>query len=414
MIIGVSGPVDLRLLEWDLKETNLPATNAFPLTSHFINGLLRRGYKVIAYTNSTELEEPLVLESGNLKVCVGRQRPQPGRRFFNFEIEDLKNLMLAHPADFISAFWTYEFAWAALKTGIPTAVSIHDNAHKILFQQPDMFRFVRWIMNKIVLKKADHLMANSAYTYSLLGRKQKAKAVTINNFYASDLESSLNRNAEKGNYIVSAIQGFTKRKNVHGALFAFAKLRERYPDLEYHLVGLEMEENGLAHQFARKHNLDAGVRFIGVLPFNEVFQHIAGAKVLLHPSYEESFGMAVLEAMVAGTPVVGGKNSGFVPHLLNYGKAGLLCDIKSPDSMAGSVAKLLSDRSLREEIVQNARTHAQSNFSEPVVIDKHLAFYSKILGKELEPSPVSAAPTRVNITGTSWSLMAYVSSLLIP
>jgi L-malate glycosyltransferase len=395
MTIGVSGPVDLKLLEWDLRETNLPPTNAFPLTSHFINGLLRRGFKVIAYTNSTELAEPLVLESGNLKVCVGRQKSQPGRRFFNFEVEDLKNLMLAHPADIISAFWTYEFAWAALKTGIPTAVSIHDVAHKILFRQPDMFRLVRWIMNTIVVRKAKHLMANSAYTYSLLSGKQKAKAVTINNFYASNLEGSLSRYAEKGNYIVSAIQGFTKRKNVHGALHAFARLRERYPDLEYHLVGLEMEENGPAHQYARKHKLNAGVRFIGVLPFDEVFQQIAGAKVLLHPSYEESFGMAVLEAMVAGTAVVAGKNSGFVPHLLNYGKAGLLCDIKSADEMTGAVSKLLSDRSLREEIVQNARTHAQSNFSEPVVIDKHLAFYGKILGKELTPDQ---APARELVT----------------
>lgn len=390
MTIGVSGPVNLHILDWDLAGTELPPTNAFPLTSHFINALLKRGFKVVAYTNSTEIEEPMVLESGNLKVCISRQRSQPGRRFFLFEVEDLRKMMEAHPADFISAFWSYEFAWAALKTGKPMAVSLHDVAFQILLNIPDMFRLVRWVMNTIVVSKASHLIANSSYTFDQLCKSTQAKTRTIDNFYTSDLEDSLPYPLIKGNYLATAVQGFTRRKNVSTALHAFAKIRATHPDVEYHLIGVDMEEGGLAHQYARDNGIADGVRFLGPMPFEQVYQHIARARILLHPSREESFGMVPLEAMVAGTPVVGGKDSGFIPYLLDFGNTGLLCDINSPDDMAVAVNKLLDDPSLADSLVERARTFARENYSEDVIIAKHLAYYSEILGRPVKPgAPVA-------------------------
>lgn len=108
-------------------------------------------------------------------------------------------------------------------------------------------------------------------------------------------------------------------------------------------------------------------------------QHMAKAKVLLHPSVEESFGMAVLESMLAHTPVVGGKRSGFVPYLLNHGDAGVLCDVTSAAAMATAVEKLLLDRELSGQVAKKANAFAKANFSEEVVINKHLDIFKSIL-----------------------------------
>lgn len=376
-----------------MQGVDFPETNAFPLTSHFINGLLRRGYKVIAYTNSPVIDEPVVYETTQLKVCVARNKPQPGRRFFLFEVEDLQQLILRHPADFISAFWSYEYAWAALKTGIPTVVNLHDVASQILLNHRDMYRLVRWTINAIVVHKAKYLIANSEYTYNQLGKKLRSKTITINNFYPNNLERSLAAPVQKENYIVSVVQGFSRRKNIDTALKAFATIRERQPEVEYHLVGIDMEEGGLAHQYATTHNLAEGVKFLGPLPFNKVTEHIAKAKLLLHSSREESFGMVVLEAMVVGTPVVGGTESGFIPYLLNYGQAGLLTDINSSDAIASSVISLLKNETLQAKLKQDGYDFAVKNFSEQVVIDKHLAYYSKILGKQLQTRSLTSVHT---------------------
>lgn len=394
MTIGVCGPVDLTLLDWELKGTKFPNTSAFPLTSHFINALLKRGYNVIAYTNSDTIQEPVIYEGKQLKVCIGRLKSQPGRRFYRYEIKELQALIEAHPCDFVSAFWSYEFAWAALNTGIPTAVCLHDVAWQILLNHRDMFRLVRWAMNYVVVTKARHIVANSSYTYNLLDASTRRKARIINNFFPTDFEEQLRLPAQKQNYIVSVVMGFTHRKNITTSLQAFAKIRQQFPTLEYHLVGAEMEENGLAHQYAKANGLEQGVRFLGPLPHEQVMEKTSAAALLLHPAREESFGMVLLEAMVAHTPVIGGDKSGYVPDLLDHGKAGLLCDINSPDEIASAVTKLLQDAPLRERLVAHAYSFAHSNYSEEVIVEQHLTYYSEILGKPLQPT----APRHEKIT----------------
>lgn len=386
MTIGVCGPVDLKLLDWELKGSSFPETNAFPLTSQFINALLKRGYNVIAYTNSSTISEPLVYEGKQLKVCIGRQKPQPGRRFYRFEIREMKELIQAHPADFISAFWSYEFAWAAQATGIPTAVCLHDVAWQILLNHRDMFRLIRWMMNYVVVSRAKHIVANSTYTYNLLDRSTRKKARVINNFFPADFEQSFHAPEQKQPYIITVAMGFSHRKNISTALQAFAIIRQRFPDLEYHLVGAETEEGGLAHQYAKANNLAQGVRFIGAIPHDQVMDKIAAASLLLHPAREESFGMALLEAMVAKTPVVGGKNSGYVPYLLDQGRAGLMCDVESVEEMADAVLKILSDDVLRQTLVAHAYAFAYGNYSENVIIEQHLAYYAEIMGMPLQPT----------------------------
>ncbi|CAM3675831.1 glycosyltransferase [Pontibacter korlensis] len=399
MTIGVCGPIDLRLLDWELKGQDFPETNSFPLPTHFINALLHRGYDVVAYTNSPHIKESMVIEGKHLKVCIAPQRPQPGRRFFLFEVKELQKLIESHPADLMSAFWSYEYSWAALRTGIPTVVSLHDVALQILLQHRDMFRLVRWAINYIVVSKAKHLIANSSYTYNMLDRGTRRKTKIINNFYTSELEESLQQPEQKGNYITSVSMGFSHRKNISTALHAFAMVRQKHPKLEYHLLGAGMEPDGEAQQYAREHALEDGVKFLGVQPFDVVLHEISHAKALLHPAREESFGMVLLEAMVSHTPVIGGSKSGYVPTLLNGGKAGLLCDINSPAAIADCVLKLVEDERLRNELVKQAYAFARDNYSEEVIVQQHLDYYAQVLGKPLTPKRSSTKKYKSAIVG---------------
>lgn len=378
MTIGIAGPIDLNLLNCDFKGSELPETNSFPLPSHLVNALLRRGYELIVYTNSGSITQPKVLKADNITICIGTMKPQPGRRFFWHEINELANLMRNHPADVVYAFWSYEYAWAALKSGIPAIVSVHDIASKIFRTQTDMFRLVRLVMNYIVLNKADHLVANSVYTFNQLSGKHKHKAKVLDNFFSPGIEEDIVRPAEKENFIISVVNGFTKRKGIHRSLQAFASIRAAFPSLEYHLIGVEMEEGGTAHTYAKQHGLDQGVKFIGHLTHEELLQRVVNAKVLLHPSVEESFGMAVLESMVVGTPVVGGKDSGFVPYLLDHGRAGMLCDIYSPDDIARKTIELLSDKALAEDVANKACSFARLHFSEEAIVRKHIELYESV------------------------------------
>ena len=384
MIIGIAGPIGLNMLEYDFGDATLPDRNVFPLPTHLVNSLLRRGHKVIVYTNSGSIDEPFVLEHDQLTVCVAPTRPKPGRAFFDIEIEGLKKLMQQYPADVVHAFWTYEYALASLKSGLPTIVGIHDVASRILFTQFDIFRVVRWYMNCQAIRQSKYLAANSAYTFHQLSKRTQAKTRIINNFFSKEIEQAAQVPTVKQNHIVSVTMGFTKRKGIPLALHAFSKLRKQFPTLEYHLVGAEMEPGGEAQQYARKNGLDDGIRYHGILPYDQLLKIVAEAKVFLHPSVEESFGMAPLEAMVLGTAVVGGQKSGFIPYLLDHGNVGLLCDIYSSESMARAVRRLLVDETLMMEMTKRAQEFAFANFSEEVIVQQHLDFIKHVYEHQLQ------------------------------
>ena len=381
MKIGIAGPMTLRLLNCNFRNANeIPIGYDFPMISMLINALLKRGHEVVAYTTSAGIGHSIVYRGENLIICIARRRERyAARDLFKSERKDLVELMRSCPVDIINAQWSYEFAWAALDSGIPTLVTLHDYALTILKYQFDGYRFMRLITNYIVLKEAQYLSVNSQYLFNLLSKKNKRKTRVIPNFYARNLEEYCSKPEEKSNFIISVSNGFGRRKNISTALRAFSIIRLKKPDVEYHLVGDSMEIGGPAYQYAIKNKVTDGVRFIGRLSYEELINKVKKALVFLHPSREESFGMSVLEAMVVGTPVVGGYCSGNIPYLLDNGRLGVLCNIDSPEEIAKGVLKILSDDYFAISLVGNARKFSRDKFSEDIVVKAYINYYRDIL-----------------------------------
>ena len=83
--------------------------------------------------------------------------------------------------------------------------------------------------------------------------------------------------------------------------------------------------------------------------------------------------------MAKKTPVIAGKDSGAVPWVLNYGKAGVLTDIKSSELIADEVIKLLTDEELWETFSNAGYQYAWENFRLMKIIDQTIHEYRKVL-----------------------------------
>jgi glycosyltransferase involved in cell wall biosynthesis len=380
MKIGIAAPVPLHLLDIDFKGKSIPDTNnRVPITSLLINALLQKGHEIVVYTTSYKIAEPVVIESDRATICVAPFTPHPGRDFFKLIRQNLIQLMNKYPADIINAHWSYEYAWAALDTNIPVVVTVRDHAFTILKYHLIPFRVVRWLMNSIVLSRAKELTTNSHYLFELLSKSEQKKTTIIHNFYPKIIENYFVSNEKKLDYIVSVNNGFGKRKNIENGLLAFQQIRKKYPSLTYYLLGHDMDMEGLAHQYAKKHNLTPGVVFMGPKSYTETMEIIAFSKMLLHTSREESFGNTLLEAMVLGTPVVGGSKSGNVPFLLGHGKYGVLCNVDSVDEIQKAAEKILSNSTYANQLTLEAHHYATSSFSEDSIIDQYINLYKKVL-----------------------------------
>ena len=85
-----------------------------------------------------------------------------------------------------------------------------------------------------------------------------------------------------------------------------------------------------------------------------------GARLLVQPSFEEGFGIPVLEAMTLGVPVVAASR-GALPEVL--GDAGPLVDPDNPDDIATAIARLLDDEGYAAACAGRKAWHGRAQFS---------------------------------------------------
>jgi len=133
------------------------------------------------------------------------------------------------------------------------------------------------------------------------------------------------------------------RKNVGGLLDAYELLlagaaQDRVPELV--LAGKATGEARRWLERIERPPLAGAVRYAGYVKPEERQALYLGARLLVLPSFEEGFGLPVLEAMTLGVPVVAA-NRGSLPELV--GDAGPLVDPERPDDIANAMALLLSD-----------------------------------------------------------------------
>ena len=100
------------------------------------------------------------------------------------------------------------------------------------------------------------------------------------------------------------------------------------------------------------------------------------ADVLAHCSIDpEPFGMVLLEAMDAGTPVVAA-NSGGPLEIIEDGVSGLLVDPKDRDGLADALLRVLGDRPRADGMRASARERLREKFSPDVAAQKYLDFFA--------------------------------------
>ncbi|MBM3949040.1 MAG: glycosyltransferase family 1 protein [SAR202 cluster bacterium] len=124
------------------------------------------------------------------------------------------------------------------------------------------------------------------------------------------------------------------------------------------------------------------VTFTGPVAQSELPRYYNAADVFVLPSHYESFGLAALEAMACGVPVVVSRVGGLTTFISD-GKEGYLIPWRCPDPFAQRIEVLLSNPALRSAMGQAARAKAE-RMGWGVVADRMLGFYDSLLAKAWE------------------------------
>lgn len=145
-------------------------------------------------------------------------------------------------------------------------------------------------------------------------------------------------------------------KNCAGLLRAWALAQHDLPGHQLVIVGAGRDRKHIAelHALSRQLGLGASTTFAGYVPLEETVHFYRAAVMLVYPSFSETFGLPILEAMACGCPVVT-SNLSVMPE--TAGGAALLCDPSEPASIAHAITQAsgpLGER-LRERGLSRAR-----------------------------------------------------------
>ncbi len=165
------------------------------------------------------------------------------------------------------------------------------------------------------------------------------------------------------------------RKGMAVLLDALPALAERFPEVEILIVGRgdEDELRGDAGDLA------GHLRFLGQVTDAEKASALRSADVYCAPNTGgESFGIVLVEAMAAGTPVVASNLDAF-RRVLADGEAGWLAPVEDSDALAEALIAVLGDAQLRARYVK-AGTAAVHRYDWSVVADEIMMVYETVAG----------------------------------
>jgi len=402
MHIAIAGPIATADIAPYLHRPGAALPRGYegaPLMAVLIGALLQAGHRVSAFTLSSDLP----LQAGREVIARGQQlrlhylpmRPkawpfngrQPGRivDLYAFERQGLEQALRKAAPDVVHAHWAYEFAWAAVRSGLPHLVTSHDSPFEVArFHKGFIHGGYRWLragMAWWALRQAQRVSTVSPYMRGPVQALSRAQVSILPNPVSAQA-FALQRQPQPGRQrVLMVCNGWDARKNGQAGLRAFAWLSERAPQAELVTYGWGFGPGEAAEQWWQAQGLRGHVHFAGAQPHAHILQAMSHSDVLLHPSLEESFGVVLAEAMAIGLPVVAGRHSGAVPWVV--GEHGQLVDVRDPlalcEAMAGVLQQLDHEPVAMAQRLSLARANAEDRFSASAVALAYVREYESAI-----------------------------------
>jgi len=265
--------------------------------------------------------------------------------------------------DLIHAVNPFVLGWGApyfsRKLGVPLVASYHTNvAAYARFYGLDVFdRITRWHTRRLHNHAALNLCTSEA---TLRYLRQEGierlylwpQGVDAAHFhpdrYSKDWRIRLTQ-GHPGERLLLYVGRLSHEKDI-GRLRA---VLDGVPGVRLALVGDGPARRDLEEEFAGKPAV-----FMGVLQGDELATAFASADAFVFPSTTETLGMAMIEALASGLPVLAAR-TGATGEVVTDGEMGLLYDPTSETSLVAAVEKLVSDDGLRARLGENARAAAE-------------------------------------------------------
>jgi len=161
--------------------------------------------------------------------------------------------------------------------------------------------------------------------------------------------------------LVVAVTRFTAQKRVDYLLKAFALVAERHPGARLEVYGGGPRKNDMTTLIDRL-GIKSNVKIFEPVPQASLRTVYNRAAMVVLNSVQEGFGLALTEAMLCRTAVIGA-NSGGITDIIEHEKRGLLVEPDDTEQLAAAMIRLLQDIPLRNRLALTGHQYALANYA---------------------------------------------------
>jgi len=368
--------------------------------------LTRRGHNVFIFAQEADYEdeEPFIFRYPSLNLPIGVDYPAaiPISPYLDRLIPDIKPDVIHTHHPFLLG---QTAATKAQEYNLPLVFTFHtkyrEYTHYIPSQLEPVQNFVkdtleRWLQD--FMRRCQHIIIPSESMRDILVNEYGLKSnytviptgINLEAYRSANGQKIRSKRRWKEDTVMISVGRLAPEKNWATLIHAAALVIKDYPRFRLALIGDGAERNDL-EALTRELRIHKRVTFIGSVPFSETPDYMKAADLFGFASISETQGLATLEAMAAGLPVVAVDASG-TRDILKHGQQGYLVKNEA-QALAAGIKRMLENPERMRKFSAAAYKKAES-FSIETLTDKLLGVYEQALRDKKKERYVSVtAPT---------------------
>jgi len=247
---------------------------------------------------------------------------------------------------------------------------------------------LNWFVDKRVAKLVDKIITVSEFSKKQLHDEWGIPENRIDVIYDGVSETFLPEEKDKGLKEKYAVEGkkvllylgaLKKRKNLFFLLECLKGLSEISKDIDWVcLISGRGEDSQALIRKSKSLGISDRVKFCGYIPESKKLSMLNLCDVFLFPSVLEGFGMAAVEAMACGKPVVA-LNNASLPEIVKNGETGFLVSPGNRKEYISSLFSLVKDDKMRREMGLEASSCVKKKFNWNRCAEKVMNSYKKLV-----------------------------------
>jgi len=277
---------------------------------------------------------------------------------------------------FYASITGFPVVYAAHELNLPSVVSVRGNDINRDVFHTGRFHHLTWALeNASQFTAVSHESLKRARIVSACPDKGR---VILNSIRPEDFAEGI-IDLQLPRPLVGSLAVFKNKKGLEVLLCAFAMALQHYPTAHLLLVGYVIPaEQSKFEELVAKYNLAKKMTLTGPVPGYDVLRYLRGMDVFAFSSLHDGCPNAVLEAMLAGLPIVATR-SGSVPEMIEDGNQGLLVQPGSATELYEALVKMLSAGAVKEHFAKQARARVLTRFAPYQELEAYLEVYHACL-----------------------------------